>query len=415
MINRKGRVVWGWIRVGCGLALGALTALAGLALLVLAVPVLLAGLVSPSAARLAGRGAKGLAELERLRLAYFMRSDNSRDYTGDRALGYVAARIPLGLLGGIVLMLGVYGAGAGVMVITHWGTGREVDGIPPSPFNIVYVAVAGVVLLFLEITGIAGVAALDRALARRFLGPSPRERFERRIAELSAARAEVVQAVNDERRRIERDLHDGVQQRVVALGMLLGRATRAWRALEEATRPGSEPRREAGRGETPATVTHRGRERDAVAELLRQAHEEAQHVLNDLRDVSWRIYPAALDDGGLPAALENVAERATLPLKLHYGLSQRLPGPMETAVYFVVSEAVTNAIKHARASTIGVEVDRQGAGILVRVSDDGVGGADSSGSGLSGLARRLAALDGQLHVDSPAGGPTTITAVLPCA
>jgi signal transduction histidine kinase len=225
---------------------------------------------------------------------------------------------------------------------------------------------------------------LDRQLAQRFLGPSPQELLRRRVTALSVSRAEVVEAVNDERRRIERDLHDGVQQRLVALGMLLGRARRT-------------------------------NDVDHSANLLRQAHEEAQEALQDLREVTWRVYPIALDEGGLHTALESLAERSHVPVVLRYGLPSRPSVAMETVAYFVASEAVTNTIKHAQASLLTIDVSLVSGSVVIQISDNGTGGAVPSGGGLSGLARRVAAADGEFTVDSPPAGPTTVTAVLPCA
>ncbi|WP_405394845.1 sensor histidine kinase [Microbispora hainanensis] len=189
-------------------------------------------------------------------------------------------------------------------------------------------------------------------------------------------------AVGQERRRIERDLHDGVQQRLVALAVLIGRA-------------------------------RRGRSPQLLDDLLHQAHEEAQEALRELREVAWRVYPAEPDTLGLRESLSAVAERAGMPVTVAYGLAARPPGEVETAVYFVVREAMTNAAKHAAAGQVRVEIVEDGDTIVVRVRDDGRGGADPGGGGLSGLARRVAALDGRFQVDSPPGGPTIVSAELP--
>lgn len=249
----------------------------------------------------------------------------------------------------------------------------------PTPWIVAYVVVGGVVLVFLNLQGLVGMVVLERRVAGWSLGPSRRELLERRIGELAASRAGVVEVVDQERRRIERDLHDGVQQRLVALGVLLGRARR-----------------------------------QGDSELLRQAHREAREVLRDLREVAWRVYPAALDTVGLRDALAAVVERSGVPVRLVYEVEGRLPRPVETAVYFVVCEAVTNAAKHSGAVSVSVEVMAAGSGVRVRVCDDGCGGADVSGGGLSGLARRVAALDGRFSVSSPVGGPTVVVAELPC-
>jgi signal transduction histidine kinase len=246
----------------------------------------------------------------------------------------------------------------------------------------IFVVGFGALLLFLAIWGLFGVATMEVMTARYFLGPTE-DQLRRRVSELATSRAGVVEAVNQERRRIERDLHDGVQQRLVALGMLLGRARRA---------------------QDPAHLD----------KLIRLAHEEAQQSLSDLREVSWRVYPIALDQGGLHPALETVAERSSVPVRLAYELADRPDLATETVAYFVVSEAVTNAIKHGEPSRIDISVQRAGEWLDVRVCDDGGGGAKPSGAGLSGLARRVAAADGEFDVDSPAGGPTTVAARLPC-
>jgi signal transduction histidine kinase len=195
----------------------------------------------------------------------------------------------------------------------------------------------------------------------------------------------MMDAVDGERRRIERDLHDGVQQRLVALGMLIGRARRSHHP-------------------------------DRADQLLLQAHEESRRALTELREVAWRVYPTVLDEAGLHAALETVAERTTLPVHLTYDVeAPPAPRQVETVAYFVVSEAVTNVVKHSGATRIKVALHRDGPTLAVRVEDDGTGGADPAGGGLNGLASRVAALDGRFRVDSPAGGPTTVIAELPCA
>ncbi|WP_236568067.1 MULTISPECIES: sensor histidine kinase [unclassified Nocardiopsis] len=239
----------------------------------------------------------------------------------------------------------------------------------------------------MSVQGTVGLVGTERWLARRFLGPSREDLMEERIGMLVSTRAGVVAAVDAERRRIERDLHDGVQQRLVLLGMALGRARRD---------PGSP----GGRA------------------LVEQAHEEARRALDDLGEVAWRVYPAALAGDGLRAALHGLVGRSPLPVDVEYDLRGELSADVETAAYFVVAEAVTNAVKHAGAGLIGVRVGgggtEGGEPVVVRVHDDGTGGADPAGSGLAGLASRVQALDGRLTVGSPPGGPTTVTAELPC-
>ncbi|MFG1825320.1 sensor histidine kinase [Microbispora bryophytorum] len=372
------------LRTLAALVIGTLTAVVELACLLVAAPVALLCLPHAAARRAGERALRAvavrLAQVEIRRLGLLGGFD--LDTGTGRLTGYLAARWPIGLLGGLVLFLLWLGVSEGVRLVWGWAHGENYDGIPPTPGVFAYIGVSAVVLLFLDIMGIQGVAALELRIARRFLGPSPTELLERRIDELARTRAGVVSAVDQERRRIERDLHDGVQQRLVALAVLIGRARR---------------------GRTPQL-------RD---DLLQQAHEEAQEALRELREVAWRVYPAELDTLGLRESLAAVAERAGIPVTVAYGLSARPPTEAETAVYFVVREAVTNAAKHAAAGQVQVEILEDEDTIVVRVHDDGRGGADPGGGGLSGLARRVAALDGRFRVDSPPGGPTTVSAELP--
>ncbi|TXS41620.1 sensor histidine kinase [Streptomyces sp. uw30] len=323
-----------------------------------------------------------LAELERRRLAVFHAVEVDAPRGGPAAFGYLAARWPLGLFGLLVLLTALVGLVYASVLLWAWFVLE-----PNDPGDLVLSGLGGLFLLFLCAQGGRGLAQLDEQLARRHLGPSETELLRRRVGELAATRAGVVQAVHDERRRIERDLHDGVQQRLVALGMLLGRARRAT---------------------DPAKA-------DA---LLRQAHEESAHALTDLRETAWRIYPAALDERGLAAALEGLAERSVVPVEVTYELDGTPPPvPVQTVAYFVAAEAVTNTLKHSGATRAGIRVARRGDDVVVRIEDDGSGGAPRrpAAGGLLGLSRRVAALDGRLDVDSPPGGPTVITAELPCA
>ncbi|MFI0371804.1 sensor histidine kinase [Actinomadura sp. 1N219] len=376
------------VRAAAGLSVGAVTAGVELVLLAVAALLMAYSLAFSRGQRVVptvvADAAQAATELERWRLRKFHGEDRPVQYGPLKALAYLVLRVPVGLLGAVILLLLVYGAAMAVALAwSWWVTGDYLDGIPPSWWIVLYTAILGLVLLFLAVQGLVGVVALEKTVARRCLGPSPLEEYERRIAQLSVTRAEVVDAVDDERRRIERDLHDGVQQRLVALGMLIGRARRA------------------GDGEK-------------AADLLRQAHEESRRALEDLREVTWRVYPAALDGEGLRAALETVAERTPLPVTIAYDVPGRPPHAVETAAYFVVCEAVTNAAKHSGARHVRVDVTGSATMIGVRIEDDGSGGADPRGGGLAGLARRVAALDGAFGVDSPPGGPTVITAELPC-
>ena len=233
-----------------------------------------------------------------------------------------------------------------------------------------------------------GVAGVDGWLARALLGGRSR------VAELSAqlvrtevSRSAAVEAAENERRRIERDLHDGAQQRLVALAMDLGRAREKMAADPEAAR-----------------------------RLVEEAHEESKRALAELRDLVRGIHPAILEERGLDAALSAVVARCPVPVDLRVTESRRPPPAVESAAYFVVTEALTNVTRHSLATKATVSIATTPDRLVVEVTDDGVGGADSTrGTGLTGLAERVQAVGGWLHVLSPAGGPTTIVAELPCA
>ncbi|MEV5612458.1 histidine kinase [Streptomyces sp. NPDC052225] len=372
-------------RKGVGVLLGCLTALAGLLYLAVAGTVLGPFLLWPRTRARAGAalsaGARRIAALDRRRRTALFGDRFPLHYTpqGGQVLRYVAQRAYSGTVTGFTLALLGFGAVLAAVFAAAVVTGRV------GASELAWPVLLGGVLLFLGVQGLRSLYVLDARLARDTFGPSEGELLRRRIDELATSRAAVVHAVDAERRRIERDLHDGLQQRLVALAMLLGRARRP--------------------GRTP----------DQAEALLRQAHEESQAVLTELREVAWRVYPSALDGLGLREALGGVAERSPVPLRLSYDVPQALPGPVETAAYFMVSEAVTNAAKHASASEITVQLSVAAGVLTVRVRDDGSGGADPAGTGLGGLRGRVEALDGRLRIDSPAGGPTTVTAELPCA
>ncbi len=238
-----------------------------------------------------------------------------------------------------------------------------------------------------------GVARVDTAAARAMLGPDRSEALSARVESLSRSRADVIAATDAERRRIERDLHDGAQQRLVSLAMNLGMAR-------------------ANLTDTPEPA------RRAIAD----AHDEATQALRELREFVRGLHPAVLDDRGLDAALSGIAARAPLPVRLTVAVPPRCPPVVEAIAYFVVSEALTNISKHAGATHADVTVDGTADRLRVVVTDDGRGGATlgtgtvgADGTGLRGLAQRAASVDGTFTLHSPAGGPTTITVELPCA
>jgi signal transduction histidine kinase len=208
---------------------------------------------------------------------------------------------------------------------------------------------------------------------------------EERIEVLETTRAGAVDLQENELRRIERDLHDGAQARLVALGMSLGMA-------------------EQKLGEDPA----------AARELLADARQGAREALEELRDLARGIHPPVLADRGVGAAVATLADRNPLDVELSIDVPERPPAAVETASYFVVAEALANSTKHADATHVAISVRSRDGKVLIEVVDDGRGGADASGAGLTGLARRVHALDGSLELVSPEGGPTTLRAELPC-
>jgi signal transduction histidine kinase len=204
-------------------------------------------------------------------------------------------------------------------------------------------------------------------------------------AALTASRARIVAAGDDARRRIERDLHDGAQQRLVSLGLQL-------RTAEALVPP-----------EQPALRDHIS----GIATGLAGASD-------DLREISRGIHPARLSKGGLGPALETLARRSAVPVELDLRVDQRLPPSAEVAAYYIVAEALTNAGKHAQASKVNVRVDTEGANLGVSIRDDGIGGADSAnGSGLSGLMDRVEALGGEMTISSHVGSGTSLLVKIP--
>jgi hypothetical protein len=229
-----------------------------------------------------------------------------------------------------------------------------------------------------------GLAALHGAIARSLLAPTPDPEMVERVAALQDSRARIIAAADAERRRLERDLHDGAQQRLVAVALQLRMA-----------------RDRLARGE------------DAL-ELVSVAGDEAQRAIGELRDLARGIHPAGLTERGLEAALRDVVARAPLPVDLLDAPAERFPSTIEASAYFVVSEALANVAKYADAARASVRVWREGDALCVEVCDDGRGGADpAQGSGLRGLLDRVGALNGSLTVVSPAGEGTRVRASLP--
>ncbi len=218
-------------------------------------------------------------------------------------------------------------------------------------------------------------------------GNSRAAQLERRVAAVSESRAESIDHSAAEIRRIERDLHDGAQARIVSLGMNIGLA-------EE--------------------LLHR--DPQAAAALLAEARKATTEALEDLRGVVRSIHPPVLADRGLAGAVEALAMQLALPVSTSVTLSRPIPAPVETAVYFAIAEALANVVKHAQAERAWVRLGVTGNRLRAEIGDDGAGGAVmGGGSGLAGVARRLRAFDGTLEISSPAGGPTLVVVEVPCA
>ncbi|WP_194820013.1 histidine kinase [Nocardia sp. XZ_19_385] len=241
-------------------------------------------------------------------------------------------------------------------------------------------------LAALVVMALPPLARLHARCCQAVLALSPADQLAARVTELTQTRTGVLQAHGAELRRIERDLHDGTQARLVAIAMRLAVA-----------------------GETFS------KDPDAAAVLVRQAQAETEEAMTELRSVIRTIYPPVLADQGLAGALGALATRAGVPTRIDIGELGEVPAAVEVIAYFAVTEALANIARHSRATTAAVRVTRDGALLSAQITDDGSGGADASrGSGLDGIRRRAAALDGTMQISSPPGGPTTITVELPC-
>jgi signal transduction histidine kinase len=264
-------------------------------------------------------------------------------------------------------------------VLTGWGLFGYTAGV----------FVLGLVMLILTPRIVQGLATLGRGMIRVFLSPGREDELTQRVEALTVSRGAAVEGAATELARIERDLHDGAQQRLVALAMDLGMARE---------------RLESGGDSGRAT------------ELVVRAHEESKQAIAELRELVRGIHPSVLSDRGLDAALSALAARSPVPVQIDVTLPARPPAPIEAAAYFVVAEALTNVAKHSRARHAWVNVSQRDSELVVEIRDDGVGGATvAPRGGLSGLRDRVTAVDGRFRIASPEGGPTMIVAELPCA
>ena len=305
-------------------------------------------------------------------------------------IGYALLRLPVSA---VALTLSVSAWSAGVVLLTlplynkylpSGGAsvgGTVLKGTPTMTAS----ALVGLIVLLIAPQVTRGFGIMDAKLSRSLLGP-PSD-LAARVTELEISRERVVGAAETERRRIERDLHDGAQQRLVALAMELGRA-------------------QAKFTDDP----------DGARKLVDQAHAQAKEALTELRNLVRGVHPPVLTERGLDAALSGLAALCPVPVDVHVDVPVRPKSSVEAVAYFMVAEALTNVAKHSRASQAKVVVEGHGypGTLTVMISDDGIGGADAHSPGLSGLADRVSGVDGRLSVESPVGGPTIIAAELPC-
>jgi signal transduction histidine kinase len=294
-------------------------------------------------------------------------------------LAFLLLQLPLGVVS-FTIVVSVIGGGFRLLLAP------ALPELFDSADWVVIAAVpVGALLLLLGIPGLNALGRLYGWFAGLLLGSNADPELTAQVHELEDARSRIIAAADAERRRIERDLHDGAQQRLVALALNLRMA---------------EQRVDAGE---PGAV-----------ELVRQAGEEANLALKELRDLARGIHPAILTNRGLPAALDDLASRATVPVEVVARPDQRLPDPVEAAAYFVVSECLANIGKHAEATSATVAVRAVDGRLAVEVADDGRGGATlDGGSGVQGLLDRVGALGGTLTVESPPGDGTRVLAEIP--
>jgi signal transduction histidine kinase len=305
-------------------------------------------------------------------------------------LGYGLLRLPFSAVA-VTLSFSAWAAGLVMLTLPLYNSLLPSGGAKIGDFvlggtpRMTAVAVTGLVVLLAAAQLTRGLAVADAAMSRRLLGP--RRDLAARVTELEISRERVVDAAEAERRRMERDLHDGAQQRLVALAMELGRA-------------------KAKFADDP----------DAARILVDQAHAQAKEALTELRNLVRGVHPPVLTERGLDAALSGLAALCPIPVDVHVDVPVRPKSAVEAVAYFMVAEALTNVAKHSRASHAKVVVEGHGypGTLTVMISDDGIGGADVHSPGLSGLADRVTGVDGRLSVESPSGGPTIIAAELPC-
>jgi signal transduction histidine kinase len=307
-------------------------------------------------------------------------------------LVFLLLQLPAGIVS-FTVAVSVLGVGASLLLAPAWYWAIEPDGIELGLLSVntlgeaLAVAPLGALILLFGIPALGALGRLYAWFAGLLLGSNADPVLTARVTELQDARSRIIAAADGERRRIERDLHDGAQQRLVALALNLRMA---------------QARAEKGDPE--------------AGELIRSAGEEANLALKELRDLARGIHPAILTNRGLRAALEDLATRSTVPVEILESPEERLPDQVEAAAYFVVSECLANVSKHAEAESATVAVRAEDGRLTVTVADDGRGGARlASGYGLQGLEDRVGALNGEIELESPPGRGTRVRAIISLA
>lgn len=322
-----------------------------------------------------------------------------RDPQRWRDLAWTLCHFPVAVMSSIVAV-GTWSGAAAAASAPAWIGSLPGDTIDPGWIRIeagsqvALLSVVGVIVLGIVAPWITvALGRVDATLATALLEPSPTKRLKAEVDVLATRRSAALDSAEAERRRIERDLHDGAQQRLIAVAMELGLARER---IEQ----------------DPADA----------ARFVASAHEDVKAAMKELRDLVRGIHPAVLDDRGLDAALSAVVARCSVPVTLAVDLERRPPAAVESAAYFIVTECLVNVDRHARASRATVEIARVADRLTISIGDDGIGGATptppvpaaATGTGLAGLADRVTALGGSIRVISPTGGPTSVIVELPC-
>lgn len=298
---------------------------------------------------------------------------------------YVLLLFPIGIIE-LSLVLIPFGFLMAPMTVPVMGRAVHNGWVVDTPFEALLSFIIGVILIVPFAFLINLAARLHGQFGMLMLGSSREEELSERVEVLTESRSAVMRAMHLERRRIERDLHDGVQQELVNLAMDLGRAR---------DRMDTDP--------------------EGAREIIARAHEESKEVLTEMRELVRGIHPAVLTDRGLDAAISAIAGRMQIPVEVDVELSRRQPEEVEGTAYFVVSESLTNITKHSAATRARVHIAMRAGWLRITVTDNGRGGADpEQGTGMKGLRERIAALEGTFEFDSPVGEGTRIIVEIPC-